>query len=222
VPLISPSAYFACAEAGVPVIQTLHNYRFLCPASTFLRQGQNLRRVRHLHSISQRLARLLSGFCQRKCHACADARKPAALGTWQEKVACYIARTEFARKKFIEGGLPAGTDRGQTVFRESRPWRAHRIGDTVLVLGRLSPEKGTAKPDRGLGTSGRRRAPANRRQRASANRRRWSAAQGAEAEVERRGLSGVKVLGRVPKPTFWPNEAHGFWCFQASGMKDCP
>jgi len=40
IPLISPSAYFACAEAGVPVIQTLHNYRFLCPASTFLRRGQ--------------------------------------------------------------------------------------------------------------------------------------------------------------------------------------
>src|ERR1700758_5499923 len=26
-PLISPSAYYACAEAGVPVVQTLHNYR---------------------------------------------------------------------------------------------------------------------------------------------------------------------------------------------------
>src|SRR5262249_23383663 len=26
VPLVSPSAYFACAEAGVPVVQTLHNY----------------------------------------------------------------------------------------------------------------------------------------------------------------------------------------------------
>ena len=31
VPVISPAAYSACASAGVPVVQTLHNYRVLCP-----------------------------------------------------------------------------------------------------------------------------------------------------------------------------------------------
>src|SRR2546422_1105552 len=35
-PLISPAVYYACHEAGVPVVQPLHNYRLLCPASTFL------------------------------------------------------------------------------------------------------------------------------------------------------------------------------------------
>src|SRR5256885_9646083 len=39
-PLISPSAYYACAEAGVPVVQTLHNYRLLCPAATLMRKGR--------------------------------------------------------------------------------------------------------------------------------------------------------------------------------------
>jgi glycosyltransferase involved in cell wall biosynthesis len=29
-PLISPSIYWACAKEGVPVVQTLHNYRLLC------------------------------------------------------------------------------------------------------------------------------------------------------------------------------------------------
>src|ERR1700730_18557269 len=38
-PLISPSAYYACANANVPVVQTLHNYRILCPAGTFFRNG---------------------------------------------------------------------------------------------------------------------------------------------------------------------------------------
>src|SRR5215216_822256 len=36
---ISPSAYYACQEAGVPVVQTLHNYRMFCPAYTFYRDG---------------------------------------------------------------------------------------------------------------------------------------------------------------------------------------
>src|SRR5215469_4862565 len=39
-PLISPAAYYACTQAGVPVVQTLHNYRLLCPAATFLHQGR--------------------------------------------------------------------------------------------------------------------------------------------------------------------------------------
>ncbi|MBW2123993.1 MAG: glycosyltransferase, partial [Deltaproteobacteria bacterium] len=28
---ISPAGYYACKEAGVPVVQTLHNYRLVCP-----------------------------------------------------------------------------------------------------------------------------------------------------------------------------------------------
>ena len=41
-PLISPSAYYAAKAEGVPVIQTLHNYRLLCPSQggVFLRKGE--------------------------------------------------------------------------------------------------------------------------------------------------------------------------------------
>src|SRR5258707_14558268 len=38
-PLLSPSAYYACSEAGVAVVQTLHNYRLLCHAGTLMRKG---------------------------------------------------------------------------------------------------------------------------------------------------------------------------------------
>src|ERR1035437_6714157 len=39
-PLISPSLYSAAAKAGVPVVQTLHNFRLLCPQAMFLREGR--------------------------------------------------------------------------------------------------------------------------------------------------------------------------------------
>src|ERR1700675_55364 len=190
VPLISPSAYFACAEAGVPVVQTLHNYRFLCPAGTFLREGKIcaecvtstlFRSVRHScyqdsASASATLALMLAS--QR------------ALGTWQEKVACYISRTEFARKKFIEGGLPAERIVVKPCFVNPDPGPRAGSGDTVLFLGRLSPEKGL----RTLIAA-------------------WEHLDGSvplriagdgplrgelETEVERRRVAGVKVLGRVP------------------------
>ena len=33
-PLISPSAYIICKNAGVSIVQTIHNYRFMCAAGT--------------------------------------------------------------------------------------------------------------------------------------------------------------------------------------------
>src|SRR5580658_2175998 len=38
--MISPSIYEACSEMGVPVVQTLHNFRLLCPAWTLARNGE--------------------------------------------------------------------------------------------------------------------------------------------------------------------------------------
>lgn len=37
--LISPAIYYAALSCGVPVVQTIHNFRFLCPGATFYRDG---------------------------------------------------------------------------------------------------------------------------------------------------------------------------------------
>lgn len=37
--LISPAVYYAAKKMKVPVIQTVHNFRLLCPAATFYRNG---------------------------------------------------------------------------------------------------------------------------------------------------------------------------------------
>lgn len=38
-PLISPSVYYAARSEKVPVVQTIHNFRFLCPCGIFYRDG---------------------------------------------------------------------------------------------------------------------------------------------------------------------------------------
>jgi len=38
-PLLSPSVYYAAHEAGVAVVQTLHNYRLICPGGLLLRKA---------------------------------------------------------------------------------------------------------------------------------------------------------------------------------------
>ena len=37
--LISPSVYYAAVKMNVPAVQTIHNFRFLCPGATFYRDG---------------------------------------------------------------------------------------------------------------------------------------------------------------------------------------
>jgi len=142
-PLISPSAYYACARAGVPVVQTLHNYRLLCPAAKFLRDGKVCEAC-----LGRGVAwpAVVHG-CYRGSRA-ATAAVTAMLavhrgmGSWQTKVDVYIALSEFARRKFIEGGLPAERIVVKPNFVAGDLTPRTQPGGYVLFVGRLSEEKG--------------------------------------------------------------------------------
>jgi glycosyltransferase involved in cell wall biosynthesis len=57
-------------------------------------------------------------------------------------VDCYISLTEFARKKMIEGGLPAEKIRVKPNFVLPDPGRRTNSGDYALFVGRLEELKG--------------------------------------------------------------------------------
>ena len=142
-PLISPSAYFSCQQAGIPVIQTLHNYRLLCPAAIFYRDG---------HVCEDCLGKLLPWpSVVHSCYRASRAQTAVAttmltvhhwLKTWQKQVDVYISLSEFARTKFIKGGLPAE----KLVVRQNFVYPDPGLGDGqenyAVYVGRLSPEKG--------------------------------------------------------------------------------
>jgi glycosyltransferase involved in cell wall biosynthesis len=144
-PLISPSAYYACARNGVPVVQTLHNYRLVCPAATFLRDGKLCEDCLGRHIAWPAVAH----GCYRGNYA-ASAAVTAMLGThrffrtWQTKVDAYIALSEFARKKHIAGGIPADRliVKPNFVHPDPGPRSREQDGRYALFVGRLSAEKG--------------------------------------------------------------------------------
>ena len=142
-PLISPSAYYACAEAGIPVVQTLHNYRLLCPAATFLRDGkvceECLGKVVPWPGV---VHGCYHGSRTETAAVVAMQSAHRALGTWREKVDLYIALSEFARRKFVDGGLPAERIVVKPNFVDLDPGPKQLPGEFALYAGFLSEYKG--------------------------------------------------------------------------------
>jgi glycosyltransferase involved in cell wall biosynthesis len=141
--LISPAAYYACHAADVPVVQTLHNYRLVCPAAIFYRHGEVCEECIHravpwpavFHGC-YRQSRAASGVVTAMLSA------HNFLRTWARRVDVYIALSEFARRKFIDGGLPAGKIVDKPNFLEKDPGAREGVGAHALFVGRLTEEKG--------------------------------------------------------------------------------
>ncbi|PYV69618.1 MAG: glycosyl transferase family 1 [Acidobacteria bacterium] len=141
-PLISPAAYYACRELGVPVVQTLHNYRLFCPAGAFFRDGQVCE-----DCLDKNRWQAVRHACYRQSRS-ASATVAAMLsfhhgyGTWTNLVNCYIALSEFSRAKFIEAGLPPKKIAVKPNFVVSDPGVGPEQREYAVFLGRLSEEKG--------------------------------------------------------------------------------
>lgn len=144
-PLISPSVYHAARSAGVPVVQTLHNYRLLCPDAKLMKDGKLCEEC-----LGKRFAwpGVLNGCYQHSRRATAVTAVMTAthtlLGTWSDCIDRYIALTDFARMKFIQGGLPGEKIAVKPNFVDPDPGCGDGQGEYALFVGRLAPEKGIA------------------------------------------------------------------------------
>jgi len=98
--LISPSVYYAAFSSKVPVVQTIHNFRLLCPGATFYRDGaicEDCVSNGVKHAVKHRcyrgsLAQTLACVITLSIHR--------LLGTY--KKLNYICLTEFNKQKLLE------------------------------------------------------------------------------------------------------------------------
>lgn len=140
-PLISPSLYWTAGRVGVPVVQTLHNFRLMCLNALLMRET----------AVCEDCVGVLPW--RGVVHGCYRGSRPASaalagmltlhrsIGTYQRKVLRYIALNEFCRGKFIESGLPPELISVKPNFVDfPAPPRQERSG--FLFVGRLSVEKG--------------------------------------------------------------------------------
>ncbi len=141
-PQISTSAYAACKKLGVPVVQTLHNFRYICPAGLLQRNNKPCEKC-----IDSSLLSSLIHKCYRNSFM---ATLPMATmiafnrvtGNFSNNVDRYIALTEFGKTRFIAGGLPHNKISVKPNFVGDIGDASTVIGDYMLYVGRLTQEKG--------------------------------------------------------------------------------
>ena len=141
--MISPAAYYTCQSLGVPVIQTIQNYRLMCLNATLFRNNT-----------------ICESCLSRKvpwtgvAHACYRQSRLQSLGvmtmltthrilkTWRKQVNLFITVTNFMRNKLIEGGLPASKIVVKPNFSDLPSTTKAELGDYALFVGRFTHEKG--------------------------------------------------------------------------------
>lgn len=141
-PLLSPSIYWAAHRQRVPVIQTLHNFRLTCANAHLLRNDKPCQLCVGHSPLPALRHRCLNKSLSQTAAVVASNAVHRLLGTYDRKVAAYIALNEFSRKVMVTSGLPEGK-----VFVKSNfgPERVLRNGPRLLqvvFVGAISRAKG--------------------------------------------------------------------------------
>jgi len=142
-PLASPSIYYAANRSNVPVIQTLRNYRLICPGGCCTREGKICELC-----VGKAVPwpGILYGCYRGSRFATASVAAMISihnlLGTWKKSVCTYIALTQFAKRKFVDAGFPADRIVVKPNFVQHDLGEGSGKGGYVLYVGRLAEQKG--------------------------------------------------------------------------------
>lgn len=142
-PLISPSVYYAAWKCGVPVVQTIHNFRFVCPCGTLFRDG---------HICEECLQGSLKPAEKYGCYrnsklqtavVTAMLRLHRKLGTYRKLN--YIFLTDFNKDKIAAQLAPKGKlfVKPNFVYAPERVSEVSVNKNRFIFVGRLDAYKGT-------------------------------------------------------------------------------
>jgi glycosyltransferase involved in cell wall biosynthesis len=141
-PQITPSVYTACHDLGIPVVHTLHNYRYICPGALLFRDGR---------SCEDCIGKFPFSALRHRCYR--DSLPATGSVVWMivynrlrgilnNHVDRYIALTNFAKSRLTAGGLPAERIDTKPNFLPDPPLAGNGSGNYAVFVGRLSKEKG--------------------------------------------------------------------------------
>lgn len=141
---LSPSIVRALSSAGIPIVQTLHDYKLICPAYLMLRRGEVCERCR-----GGRYYHVAAGRCLLDSRgASAVAMAEAYFHRWMrtyEKVRLFLCPSRFMLEKVADFGVPRDRLVRLPYFLPMERFvPAADRGEYLVYAGRLSREKGVA------------------------------------------------------------------------------
>lgn len=140
-PLLTSAVHSVAASRGLPIVQTLHNYRLACAGAQFLRDGQVCEKClegSNAWGVFHRCYRnsLPGSFALMRMQN--HARRE---GGMLSQITRFIALTEFAKSKFVQAGIDANSIVVKPNF-VADPGKDDSLRAGALFVGRLAEEKG--------------------------------------------------------------------------------
>ena len=129
-------------QAGVPIIQTLHEYKLVCPVYTLMSQGEICQACKGKNFWHATRKRCNRGSLARSLLSTVESYVSQASGAI-DKIDHFITVSHFQREKMIELGIPA--DKLTTIHNfidTSRIEPNSKPGEYLLYFGRLEDYKG--------------------------------------------------------------------------------
>jgi len=145
-PLISPSVFYALKKMNIPVIQTLHNYRLICPMAQFINNKMEIcEKCKNGNFIYAILFKCYQNSYVKSLVLSMGISFHRWIGTFKKKVDIYISPSNFLKSKMVEGGFSDNKIRVINNFVDTRkliPDDDYNYNDYGIYLGRVSKEKG--------------------------------------------------------------------------------
>jgi glycosyltransferase involved in cell wall biosynthesis len=138
-PLISPWVVRVAHQAGIPVVQTVHNYRYSCPSGTLFRDGQV---CNECHGKKTPWPSVVHG-CYRGSRAQSAVMATAARvhRPTRDTIDQFLPVSHFVATKLVESGIPIDRITVKPNF-VTDPGPVQPIGEGFLFAGRLEEAKG--------------------------------------------------------------------------------
>lgn len=139
--LVSPSVYYICKKMNVPVVQTVHNFRFICPNALLYRDG---------HICEDCLSKGLSCAIKHNCYRGSKLQTLACvISMWIHRrtgiysYLHYICLTEFNKQKLLTlDGIHESKVFIKPNFFDNTVFEEDCIKNRYIYAGRLDSTKG--------------------------------------------------------------------------------
>lgn len=141
-PLIGLNAYRACDAAGVPIVQTIHNYRYSCAAGTHYRDGTVCESCREGDSLSAVRHRCFRGSLPGSLVVASMVRRYRVDVFQHRRRSHFIVLSGFAARRLEAFGVDHERITVRPNFADDLPALHEGERSYAVYSGRLSPEKG--------------------------------------------------------------------------------